>query len=234
MTDREAIDVLFNEWKCIDRNDGIHCDRKCESCDLVMDVGIIREAFNMAISALQAQEAKNSTESSSTHKALDTISRQEAIDYCYALINAENLSDPSDEWNYSQERINQTEVILHHLEFMPSAQPTLQPTCNELAKDICVPCKDSISRQDAINTITAYPHGYVWNVENMENMVYEIKNLPSSQPEIIHCKECEYGVQDEDERWYCRSFGCQVGDEDGSGFCADAERRTDEADYRKE
>jgi hypothetical protein len=80
MTDREAIDVLFNEWKCIDRNDGIHCDRKCESCDLVMDVGIIREAFNMAISALQAQEAKHSTESSLTQKALDTISRQAAID----------------------------------------------------------------------------------------------------------------------------------------------------------
>ena len=53
----------------------------------------------------------------------DMISRRAAIDYCYALINAENPSDPSDEWNYSQERINQTEVILHHLEFMPSAQP---------------------------------------------------------------------------------------------------------------
>ena len=53
----------------------------------------------------------------------DTISRAAAIDYCYALINAENPSDPSDEWNYSQERINQTEVILHHLEFMSSAQP---------------------------------------------------------------------------------------------------------------
>ena len=55
----------------------------------------------------------------------DTISRAAAIDYCYALINAENPSDPSDEWNYSQERINQTEVILHHLEFMPSAQPEI-------------------------------------------------------------------------------------------------------------
>lgn len=56
----------------------------------------------------------------------DCISRQAAIDYCYALINAENPSDPSDEWNYSQERINQTEVILHHLEFMPSARPELR------------------------------------------------------------------------------------------------------------
>ena len=53
MTDREAISVLFNEWKCIDRNDGIHCDRKCETCDLVMDVETIREAYNLAISALE-------------------------------------------------------------------------------------------------------------------------------------------------------------------------------------
>lgn len=57
MTNQEAIEVMFNEWKCIDRNDGIHCDRKCESCDLVMDVGIIREAFNMAISALQEKDS---------------------------------------------------------------------------------------------------------------------------------------------------------------------------------
>ena len=53
--------------------------------------------------------------------------------------------------------------------------------------------------------------------------------LPSAQPEIIHCKECKYGVQDEDKRWYCRGLGCQVGEADGSGFCADAERRTDDS-----
>lgn len=51
----------------------------------------------------------------------DLISRQAAIDYCYALINAEHLDN--DEMNYAQERVNQTEVILHHLEFMPSAYP---------------------------------------------------------------------------------------------------------------
>ena len=58
MNNQEAIDVMFNEWKCIDRNDGIQCDRKCESCDLVMDVEIIREAYNMAISALEKQIPK--------------------------------------------------------------------------------------------------------------------------------------------------------------------------------
>ena len=43
--------------------------------------------------------------------------------------------------------------------------------------------------------------------------------------EIIHCCECEYGVQDADGDWSCRSLGCTIGDLDGSGYCADAERR---------
>ena len=97
MTAKEAIDVLFNEWKCIDRNDGIHCDRKCETCDLVMDVGIIREAFNMAISALEAQElSKNSTkldkengdlQPTCNRLATDTISRQEVLESFRKICN---------------------------------------------------------------------------------------------------------------------------------------------------
>lgn len=50
--------------------------------------------------------------------------------------------------------------------------------------------------------------------------------MPSAQSEIIHCRECVYGEQI-DYWWYCSAFGCQVGDEDGSGFCANAERRAD-------
>ena len=56
-----------------------------------------------------------------------------------------------------------------------------------------------------------------------------IEKLPSAQPEIIHCKECKYGVQDEDKRWYCRGLGCQIGNEDGSGYCADALNRKEGA-----
>ena len=70
---------------------------------------------------------------------------------------------------------------------------------------------DMISRQAAIE----------WCLEGLNNM-------PSAQLEIIRCKDCTYGVQDEYGRWYCRSLGCQIGDEDGNGFCSDAERRTDE------
>ena len=52
-----------------------------------------------------------------------------------------------------------------------------------------------------------------------------IDALPSVQPELIRCKDCEYGVKDDNGYWYCRGFGCRVGDEDGNGFCSDGERR---------
>ena len=97
----------------------------------------------------------------------DLISRQAAIDYCYQLINVE-YEQGSDEMNYGQERVNQTETILHHLEFMPSAQP-----------------------------------------------------------EIVRCKDCKWKQGAECVRFAdVRPFA--------DDFCSRAERRTDEADYRKE
>ena len=59
-----------------------------------------------------------------------------------------------------------------------------------------------------------------------EKDVTRLLSLPSAQSEIVRCKDCEYGKQDEVGRWFCWSLGCQIGDEDGSGYCADAERRT--------
>lgn len=90
--------------------------------------------------------------------------------------------------------------------------------------------KDTIYRQDAIDALKDVSEHYTdkgreWH-PHVDFMVEAIQDLPSAQPEIIHCKECKYGVQDEDKRWYCRGLGCQVGEADGSGFCADAERRT--------
>ena len=79
MNNQEAIEFLKN---MIDREAiGFVC-HKGEGDVSIWQYHI--EALQMAISALQAQEvkqeAKDSTESSSTHKALDTISRQAAID----------------------------------------------------------------------------------------------------------------------------------------------------------
>ena len=68
-----------------------------------------------------------------------------------------------------------------------------------------------------------------WECEfiDRDDAVKAWRNMPSTEPKIIRCKCCEYGDQDEVGRWFCRGLGCQIGDEDGSGFCADAERRKD-------
>jgi hypothetical protein len=65
MTNKEAI-------KRIKEHIAIHKYRESHAIHIV-------EALDMAITALQAQEAKHSTESSLTQKALDTISRRAAI-----------------------------------------------------------------------------------------------------------------------------------------------------------
>lgn len=44
---------------------------------------------------------------------------------------------------------------------------------------------DLISRKQAIDTIEDFPHGDVWNVESMEEMIDRIKLLPSAEPEPI-------------------------------------------------
>ena len=75
---------------------------------------------------------------------------------------------------------------------------------------------------------------FIWKSDwyEGEKNVYLIDFFPvseaqkySPQVEIIYCRDCSYGTQDEYGRWFCRSLGCQIGNEDGSGFCADAERR---------
>lgn len=77
-----------------------------------------------------------------------------------------------------------------------------------------------------------------WNKETgttWANAFEEPANMVDDAPTIdavpvVRCRDCEYGEQDEIGRWSCRSLGCQVGDEDGSGYCADGERREDETD----
>lgn len=45
--------------------------------------------------------------------------------------------------------------------------------------------------------------------------------------EVVRCRDCKYGAQDDFGGWFCVSFYCTVGNEDGSGFCSDGERRED-------
>ena len=60
----------------------------------------------------------------------------------------------------------------------------------------------------------------------IEQIVNRLRNDPEAEwVEIIRCRDCKYGEQDEIGRWYCRGLGCQMGDDDGNGFCSDAEKR---------
>lgn len=91
MTNAEAIKILLNEWKCIDRNDGINCNRKCESCDLVMDSAVLKDAYNLAIKAL---EAKENLQPTCNQLATDVISRQALCEY--ALNQKDKSVTPND------------------------------------------------------------------------------------------------------------------------------------------
>lgn len=107
---------------------------------------------------------------------------------------------------------------------------------------------DLISRQAAIIQLSHNKNGDDDHDVIVQKDIETIKQLPSAQQEpsdavyrlykrayeagqrnaqaeIIRCKDCEYGEQDEIGRWYCRGLGCQIGDDDGNGFCSDAEKR---------
>lgn len=82
---------------------------------------------------------------------------------------------------------------------------------------------DLISRQAAIDALRERDANC--GIDSAE----VIKALPSVQPhQIVRCKDCKWGAQDEDGWWYCVEIGGRMGDgEKGDGFCSDAERRTD-------
>ena len=101
----------------------------------------------------------------------DLSSRQAAIDYCEALMNAERLQQ-TDDWGYGRERYNQTECIMHHIENMPSAQPDVP--------DINV--GDMISRQKVRYKLTAL-------VNELEEI---FSNIRERNEDDSVCGLCEY------------------------------------------
>ena len=66
---------------------------------------------------------------------------------------------------------------------------------------------DLISRQDAIEVIEEMQMPIMRSMFPEEQFVFKgmsealsaIKDLPSAQPEIVRCKDCEYGEQDKAE-----------------------------------
>ena len=107
-----------------------------------------------------------------------------------------------------------------------SAQPNLQPTCNQLATD-------TISRQAVIDALQAGADGFKYHWDRLGSeesfggysallsAINEIERLPSAQPEIIRCKDCKH-VQEDKLYGQCWCNGSEVKTDD---FCSRAERR---------
>ena len=84
--------------------------------------------------------------------------------------------------------------------------------------------KDTIYREDAIEAIRRLPNaGIHWYV-SAEAVFDALLKLPSAQPEIIHCRDCEFTDGEKpiaDGRYWCVLHGGFM------YFCSDAKRRTD-------
>ena len=169
------------------------------------------EAMDMAISALQEKDLQ----STCNQLATDAISRTAAIDVvrkCRVI-----------EVTPAYILIDKAEAV-SKLVMLPRVQPEQSDTSEFWRKradyysDMCMDLIGEMGKGVKIES-----------VKISENGIEFIKEQPSAQPEIVRCKDCEYGEQDEVGRWFCRSLGCQIGNEDGSGYCADAERRTDDS-----
>lgn len=135
------------------------------------------QAIVMAISALQAQEAK--TQLSREDTTFDLISRQAAIDAVF-------------ESAVGRQMLRGHRILIEILKHLPSAQPELSDAVYQLWK-------------------RAYEAGE-----------------RSTQPEIIHCKDCKhFGVDRYKKLTWCSrinyGYGYQADD-----FCSKAERRTDD------
>jgi len=78
---------------------------------------------------------------------------------------------------------------------------------------------DTISRQAAIDALST-PHGILYPIRTVEE-------LPSAQPQIIHCAECIHWKHSAVRKSYCEVFDWVNRAED---FCSFAERRTNGRD----
>lgn len=80
---------------------------------------------------------------------------------------------------------------------------------------------DLIDRQAAIDAI--------WDGTNYDIYTREVKEileeLPFTQPEIIHCKECRYCINSDEYEHWCNGFGCPARLVLSDDFCSKGVRR---------
>lgn len=199
MTNKEAIRIL-----------GLECDEwdisHCTASER-------REAFEMAITALQVQD------------------RLQDIEYMC------RLSGGTDYFRVFAALLEET----NKNEQLNNLNDGVETACR-------VPEDDTISRQAAIDRILAT--GYADQIKN--NLLLILRLLPSAQPLVIHCTDCEDWLERQsisgfsiselpsaqpeiirckDCKWHSKEYYCLTTGKfgyDDNDFCSYAERRTDE------
>ena len=120
-----------------------------------------------------------------------------------------------------------TRVAVDAINRLPSAEPNLQPTCNQLATDC-------ISRQGAIDAVNELTKWYYETFHETRPtaiaVIDKLMDLPSAEPEIIRCKDCKHMIINEkhEAKPMICCFTKMCGTTEPDWFCADGERREDE------
>ena len=173
MTNQEAIRLIRN------------LPTMCEFTDAYgkpIDSDAYYEAVDMTISAFQEQEAKHSNESSKTQKALDTISRQAAIDelkrisFSHWFECGEYLSEDTREI-----KIISSSKALEAIEALPPAQPERCEDCENFSK-----------------TRLLIPQSEIIRCKDCKHHHYDSKDIP-------YCDRIDYGYGWKDDDFCSRA-----------------------------
>ena len=165
----------------------------------------LREAVDSAIEVLKAQGV-----------AGDLISRQAAIDALKRI----SFSHRFEYGEYLSEDTREIEIInsnkaLEAIEALPSVQPE-----KHTDKRTETHASDLISRAEAIDRAVSIP---MFGRDVKMVAVSEIKNLPSVQPEIVMCVDCQKYID-----YRCRDEHANINDfRHEDDYCSFAECRDD-------
>ena len=129
------------------------------------------------------EEAENSTESSLTQKALDTISRQAAIDAILAVTgnsSVRELYEHVQEHGLSDMWSGGVNAAIDIIIALPSAQPK--------------PCEDAVSRADVLESFAdlydTFEDCSKGIINELHRKFEDLRTLPSAQPD--RCDTCRF------------------------------------------
>lgn len=211
----------------MDNQEAIKWLREAEILDLASGKTKDREAVDLAVEALEKQILNDYFEEVRKHTDIyteiktksDLIERQAALDEIDGFLAADKYYHP-----YSQGKTIPVEEMRARLKLLPSTQPH----SNELSKTQM--SLDCISRQAALDAfgLSEKTRKYGGDHSGYNTlMLYEIQmileDLPSAQPEIIHCKDCKHVIEDA----LCGGYWCRGKAVTSYHYCGFAERRED-------